>query len=509
MVWHTEVAARDSIGYIRYARQLQDQPWQEVLRNTEQPPLYALAVLAVSSPIRRFVDGPDSVAMQLSAQLASAIAGVLLVIPMFLLGRELFDRGVGFWAALLFQCLPAPSRFLSDGLSEATYLLFTSLSLWLAVRGLRIQSPMNFAFSGLCAGLAYLTRTEGLLIALCEGLVLLGCQAVRSWRFSRARLLACGSTLLLGTILVGGPYMAVIGHVTNKKSHINVLNGEKVEAAPAAPPRSTLTSATGSVPLAVWWRESDGNKSWWGLWAVGLELSKGSFQVGWVAALLGFWHFRQRFRFIPGMWVLLALCTVMCAVLWRLAVVMEYLSDRHCLVILFCLTFWTVAGVKVIGAWLSSRLQPYFGEWSRTSGLWRQLIELRLTSNRAVAALLLLAVIAISLPKTLEPLHGNRAGLKQAGLWLFANADASDEIVDPYCWSHYYAGCIFREGRANDPSPGHTPIKYVVLEESKSEHQRLTGLEKARELAKRGEVVYRWSGKQGKNAAEVLVYAVR
>jgi hypothetical protein len=153
-------------------------------------------------------------------------------------------------------------------------------------------------------------------------------------------------------------------------------------------------------------------------------------------------------------------------------------------------------------------MQPYFGEWTSQTGLWRQVIEERLTSGRAIATLLLLGLIGAALPKSLEPLHANRAGLRQAGLWLHDHADVSDEIIDPYCWAHYYAGCVFREGLPTEPAPSHKPSQYVVLEHGRSEHNRLTGLEVARWLAEQGQVVYRWEGKQGKHIAEVVVYEV-
>src|SRR5262245_56412760 len=100
-VWHTEVTSRDSIGYIRIAWQLEHEDWRQVLPNAPQHPLYPLAVLAASVPVRHYHGGDLAAAMQLSAQLASCVASVLLVVPMFYLGRELFDRRTGFWAAVL------------------------------------------------------------------------------------------------------------------------------------------------------------------------------------------------------------------------------------------------------------------------------------------------------------------------------------------------------------------------------------------------------------------------
>jgi hypothetical protein len=470
-----------------------------VLRQTEQPPLYALAVLGMSKPVGHFVAGPESVVMQLSAQLVSALAGMLLVVPMFLLGKELFDRGVAFWGTALFQCLPATGRFLCDGISEALFLLLAASCLWLSVRALRTRSAIGFGLAGVTGGLAYLTRTEGGLIVATVGLMLLICKVVHAWRLPMRRFAVCTLALTMGALLIAGPYMAVIGRITNKDSQLRLLDKQAAHATP---------TETAGVPLAVWWDRSENDpKGWWGLWALGAELSRGAFHIGWLAVLLGLWACRDKLR-TPGIWLLLLLCALLAAVLWRLANVMGYLSDRHCLLILFCAMFWMAAGFRTAGEWISARLQPYLGEWTVRKGLWRQLIEERLTCGRAVATLLLLTMIGVTLPKSLETLHGNRAGLRQAGLWLLENADPSDEIVDPYCWAHYYAGCVFREGKPTDPSPGHQPMRYVVLEQGKSEHRRLTLLDEARKLAKNGREVYRWTGKQGKADAEVVVYEV-
>src|SRR5439155_10473909 len=200
-VWqlaHTEVAARDSIGFIRIAWQLHQHPlseWPGVLRHAQQHPAYPLTILAASAPLRG-LDLREADRMRLGAQLASALAAVLLVLPMFCLGRDLFDRRIGFGAAVLVQCLPVSGRILADGLSEAVFLLFaTSAMLW-SVRALRRpRAGKDFALAGFFGGLAYLTRPEGALIVLATGLVLLAGQAVSGWRRSRRDLLLCGSAL--------------------------------------------------------------------------------------------------------------------------------------------------------------------------------------------------------------------------------------------------------------------------------------------------------------------------
>src|SRR5688500_15667778 len=76
---HTEVAARDSIGFIRYALQFEKQAWPEVLRTHHQHPGYPLSILAVSWPLHAILQtDPDADTLQLCAQLASSLAALLL-----------------------------------------------------------------------------------------------------------------------------------------------------------------------------------------------------------------------------------------------------------------------------------------------------------------------------------------------------------------------------------------------------------------------------------------------
>src|SRR5262245_20818534 len=73
LLYNTEVAARDSIGFIRYARDFEKKNWKTVLDSYEQHPGYPLAVWAVSLPVRA-IAGTDPVTMRLAAQLASTMA---------------------------------------------------------------------------------------------------------------------------------------------------------------------------------------------------------------------------------------------------------------------------------------------------------------------------------------------------------------------------------------------------------------------------------------------------
>jgi hypothetical protein len=501
---HTEVTSRDSIAYIRIAWQLGHGDWRTVIPRADHHPGYPVAVLAVSQLVCPLVPGDLPRAMQLSAQLASSLAGVLLVVPMYFLGRELFGRRVAFWTALLFQCLPAGGRVLGDGLSEGLFLLLAVSSLTVTCQALRTGWLTGFGLAGLFSALAYLTRPEGAAVALAAGLALLGTQAVRGRRRPWGRCLACGTALTLGFLAGGGPFMALIGKVS--LNHTGKMIREMAEnerpAGPAGCQAVPVGVTAGPALWAVWndavWdhnhpvNQSLLSRVRWAFRAFPVELIKGYFYVLWVPVLLGLVWFRDRFRVVPGAWAVLALCLILAVVLFLVAVVGAYLSDRHLLLIILCGLYWGVAAVEAIGAGaadlLARRRAPR--EAGRLAGAW--------------APGLLVLLCALPLVRTLAPLHADRTGFREAGHWLAENARPEDEVEDPYAWASYYAGRVFQ------PGPMKAPTCYIVLEDSGNAHAHYgDNVQRLAERARGGEVVRRWPVPRGKAGAEVRIYAVR
>ncbi len=70
---------------------------------------------------------------QTAAQVAAAIAGVLLVVPTYLIALELFGESTAWLACILIFSVPANSHVLADALSESTFLLFFAFGLWAAL----------------------------------------------------------------------------------------------------------------------------------------------------------------------------------------------------------------------------------------------------------------------------------------------------------------------------------------------------------------------------------------
>jgi 4-amino-4-deoxy-L-arabinose transferase-like glycosyltransferase len=500
-IGHTAVAARDSIGFIRYALDLESQSWLDVFRNSQQHPGYPMVLLLVSWPVRYCFGGINPVSMQMSAQIASGLASILLVIPMYLLGRQFFDRRAGFWGSLLFQILPVSGRAMSDGLSEATFLFFVTLSLLIAVLALRKNSFAALAWAGMFGGFSYLTRPEGALVVLAAALVLIGKQGYKPWRASWLRVAGCVSTLCGGALLVGGPYALAIGSFTNKPTPRAILESRTLEGvgqeesllqlpheAPIAIPGMGARPVFASM-LGLYAPGNLRDRRWWAVLAILTELIKGYQYLLALPVLIGMWWFRSLIWENAGTWVLLILCLLHTLILWKLAMTVGYVSDRHIVLLVLCGIFTGAAILGVWGDYLESKL-------------------FRTRANRGVVATLTLAAIALfCLPDSFRTLHANRAGHRAAGIWLASNAAPGDPIIDPFCWAHYYAGRIFTEGHGNRPNAVHPATQYVVLEQS--DHARLPTIRYATDLASHGQIVYHWPVEKPEQQAKVRVYAVR
>lgn len=496
---HTEVAARDSIGYIRIAWRLEHQELNEVLRASHQHPLFPAAILAMSHLVRPWLPDDLPLAMQVSSQLVSALASVLLIFPLYLLGRQLFDRSIAFAAVLLTECLPNSGRVLGDGLSEGLFLLLSISSLFAVAVGFRRRSPAAFMAAGLAGGAAYLARPEGGLLVAAAGLVLIATTFVRPWRMPMRRLLACGLGLSAAALLVAAPYMITIGGLTVKPS-ANILLQESVLhdsglIGTTGEPEARGISATAAL-FAVWMEPTDLNRYRFGLWAITRAMVVGSFYIGWLCAVLGLWHYRQLFR-QPLPWVMLLIVAALSLLLFKIATTLGYLSDRHTLLAVVIGSLWSAAGLEVIGAAIANMIQRL--SIASVSSRWAQ--------QRTWPVALLLLLVGLPLERTLATIHYERVGFREAGCWLAHHIEPGDYVDDAYCWSHYFAGRVFAEGRTDLPRH-EPPVHYVVLECSGNKHFRLQVRTEPDVLAAGGKLVAHWPVPRGPKTAEIRVYEV-
>jgi hypothetical protein len=121
----------------------------------------------------------------------------------------------------------------------------------------------------------------------------------------------------------------------------------------------------------------------------------------------------------------------------------------------------------------------------------------------------------MGLCKTLQPLHGNRAGHHAAGLWLAAHAGPDDEICDSHFgWAKYYSERPFRMNKYPGPRPGVRATRYVVKGSSLERvnpygpTNAVADMTEDEIRAAGGKVVFHWPEHTPVARAKVIVWAV-
>jgi 4-amino-4-deoxy-L-arabinose transferase-like glycosyltransferase len=104
--------------------------------------------------------------METSGRLVSVILGGLLVIPLYFLGRDMFSRQTAFAAITLTIAWPPLLSYSCEVMTQATYVFLIITGILFFWRTYKSPTLMNGTTAGLCFGLAYLTRAEGLLLFL-------------------------------------------------------------------------------------------------------------------------------------------------------------------------------------------------------------------------------------------------------------------------------------------------------------------------------------------------------
>ena len=488
---HTEVLSRDSIGFIRFALQLEQPPEGktrlDVIRSNAQPPGYPIALLAVSWPVRSVMGETTCDSMVLSAQLASIFASLLLVFPMYFVGKLLFNRQIATIAALLYQVLPVCTQVTSDGLSDSVFLLMMALALWFSVVGLRRGGPSWFAAGGLFAGLAYLVRPEGLIVVVALGLVILGLKWRGVWTWKPA--LVRSAALATGLLIAMMPYVVTIGKLTNKPTGKGLTEGE---LQPEWGRPSSQSPPTGvAFPLAEWWNQEQGifaSRELWGVKALSVEIIKASFYVLPLFAIFGIFLLRSRLRQDASVVLLALLGGLHLLLLWIVASRAGYVAERHTLLVVLCGSYFTATAVAAMGVWLSRlpRLarhgQPAFWAWFIT-----------------------FALVAACIPAGMKSLHSNRAGHHAAGVWLSQHREPDDWIIDPFAWTDFYANDV------RSPTIPHprSRVTFVVIEgKLNNPHPRLHFMPIALKFAEHGTLVYHWPTNVPADNAKVFIYRV-
>ena len=221
----------DGVVYVAVAKQFQatGSPFDPLFH-----PLYPIFV-ALAQP---FVGDWET-----SGRLVSAFFGALMILPAFALARAIVGRQAALLSAVFIAVHPRLVQNSAGVLCEATYTFFLVSGVLAARRGLVSGPRALIAFGGLCFGLAYLVRPEGMLYLV--GLVLVAIFMIVTQRERAAAILPWVGGAVLVFVVVVAPYIwylaEVWGHVTlSGKIDHNLPLATGTAAAPSPLPMRVL-----------------------------------------------------------------------------------------------------------------------------------------------------------------------------------------------------------------------------------------------------------------------------
>jgi hypothetical protein len=446
---HTEVLFADGLRYVRQARMIDRGAWREGLAQAVDHPLYPLEIVLS----HRLIGGGESPdAWQAAAQGASILAGVLLIVPLYLVARELFGGSSALLAGVLVYAVPLTGHVFADGLSESTFLLFWTWGFWMALRFLRAGTLAWLAPLIGCSVLAYLTRPEGLLLPLALAATLGVLPFWRRLALSRAQWWTALGLLVIAPACLIGPYIAIKGGIATKPSVAHLLG-----TAPKAPPLAverqhpldpnqsaavTLAEAAKAVFEAV--RDAV-SIPLLPMALVGLILVPRPTPAAGESPAGGWGR----------VWLFVAIVAVASVLaLVRLHATAGYCSPRHALILSLVLIPAAALGVQQTVAVVSDVLMQHLPGVVRAAirpGLWT----------------LVLGGLAFTLaPRTLAPVNEGLGAYRTAGRWLRAHAAPGSRVVDVSGWALFYGDLPGYTFRTLESAPGDPSVRWVVAREA-------------------------------------------
>jgi hypothetical protein len=408
---HTEVMFADGLRYIALAQAIDQGSWKQALAHAVDHPAYPLAVAAV----HRMLGGARPEDWQTAAQVAAIVAGVLLIIPLYLFVMELHGPAAAWLACVLSFLVPLTGHVLADVLSEGMFLVFWTLGCWTALRFLRQGRTVWLVPTIGLAGLAYLTRPEGMLLPVALVATLTGLLIIPSARLEWPRFYRAICVLVVGPVLVLGPYVAFKGGIGTKPAVARLLGLSARSPAmavererPLDPGQSvstTLRLACKAVVRAV-------------LGSVTAPLLLLA-----VFSLAAPSRYDDRGR---GSLFLLILLSGWLLALLRLHATGGYCTPRHALIFALPVIAAAARGLTV----LTDVLTAWFFAAGHT-------VRLKIARTSIVGACLAIGLVFWG-PDLVAPINAGFQGYHAAGHWLNLNTPADARVLDLKGWATFY-----------------------------------------------------------------------
>ncbi|MBI5739876.1 MAG: glycosyltransferase family 39 protein [Nitrospirae bacterium] len=164
-----------------------------------------------------------------SAKLVSFVSSSITIILSYFVGKELYDKESGLFAAFVYALYPVILIVSVDTYSDVLFYFFLLLSIYLFLISLRRNNYFISVLFGVSVAASYLTRPEGQFLLLLPLLQVFGVFNERLF-FNRKYLLKLVSIFVVFGIIIF-PYMLFLKNYTGKfsptgKANISILLGE-------------------------------------------------------------------------------------------------------------------------------------------------------------------------------------------------------------------------------------------------------------------------------------------
>jgi hypothetical protein len=374
--------------FIPMAKVFASGSFKDAIGVSEQQPLYSFLIAFVSRWITDF---------ELAGKLVSSFFGILLIFPVYYLGKRIFDEKIAFLSTFFLVIHPYIRRFSADVLKESTYLFFLTTAIWFSWKTIQSEKRYPYLFIPFFSALAYLVRPDGVEVLLVVFFYILFIKkfSIPGNRWTIILLLFLSSVLLFLPYLIHLKATTGAWTLSRSKTIAELLG---------------LGMMGGEVSLI--------NKILFTLKKMNLEIFSRYHPLYILFFVIGLWkrrvfHFQKGEIFLSLFFILhyLALFLLVLNITeWdgRETVRVVNFSGRHVLPLLLFSIYWVGEGFIAVYHWIltkmeSHRLLPHL-ESKRKSTL--------------VYVTLSILVLAIVLPKTLKPQRYERLPEKWAGIWI-------------------------------------------------------------------------------------------
>lgn len=411
LFFRTYVIALDgAFQYIPMAKVFATGSLKDALGFGGQQPLYSFFIALVYPLVSDF---------ELAGRLVSSLFGVLLIIPVYFLGKRIFDQKIAFFSAFFVAIHPYIRRFSADVLKESTYLFFLATAIWFSLRTIEDKKNIPYLFIPLFSALVYFVRPDGFEVLVVVFFYIL---FIKKFDFAAEKWKAI-LLLLLSSVILFLPYLILLkgsmGTWTlSKAKTISGLLG--VGAASDGVPfllkviislkKLNLEFLSRYHPLYVFFL------------AVGL-FKRAPF------------HFKDEEKFLISFFILhyvVLFLLILNFTNWKEGASTQafVFSGRHILSLFLVSIYWAADGFLTIYQWVSDKLK--FSRLFHRFNSKRKPMLIMLT--------LLVLILAIVLPKTLQPQRLDKIHRKEAGLWLREYSLTPPLILTGDPRVAYYAG---------------------------------------------------------------------